>query len=195
MYLRFTTTTIVASLLFAGLATPVRADGIDKLTDKPLNTYFNFAGMRTRVDKIETVAQPDGRAILQKAGGPNGTNGYIIVTVDMQNPSGDKAIGIPGVNLGFELADGSQIDEEAPNGAFIAPSLNDPPDTLHPKQHVQLVYVITNWNGQPITKMFLKCNSGTEDNNAGFRYVRFQVPKSFVTPLQPVPTPQPTDSQ
>jgi hypothetical protein len=43
--------------------------------------------------------------------------------------------------------------------------------------------------------MFLKNSAGTEDNNAGFRYVRFQVPKSFVTALQPVPTPQPSDSQ
>jgi hypothetical protein len=192
MHLRYSAAFFAAALLVSALPRPALADAIDKLTDKPLNTYVNFAGIRTRIDKIETVQSADGRPILQKAGGTNDGTGYIVVTVSMQNPSDEKTIAIPGAAFGFELADGSQIDEQAPNGSFLMPSLNDLPDALHPKQHVTLAYVITNWNGQPITKMFLKCSAGTEDNNTGFRYLRFQIPKGYVKQLDPVPTPQPT---
>jgi hypothetical protein len=73
--------------------------------------------MRTRIDKIETVAQPDGRPILQKFGGANQNDGYIMIT----------------------------------------------------------------GHGRQIMR-----GSGT---------VRFQIPKNFVTALQPVPTPQPSDSE
>src|SRR5579884_829140 len=151
----------IGAAIFALTSCLALAEGIDKLTDKPLNTYVNFAGIETRIDKIETVASADGRPILQKAGGTNSGTGYIIVTVSMQNPSASNSIAIPGVSLGFELADGSQIDEAAPAGSYLVPSLSDLPDTLHPKQHVTVSYVVTNWNGQVLTKMFLKCSSGT----------------------------------
>ncbi len=165
---------------------------IEAMTDQQLNTYINFAGLRTRIDKIETVKSPDGRPILQKAGGtPDGT-GYIMVTVSLQNPSATDLIGIPGNLLGFELADGTQIDEVGPDGFYILPSLNDSPDSLHPKQHIQVVYVKTNWNGQDITKMFLKVNSGGSENDTGYKYARFQIPKGYVTQLDPVATPAPS---
>lgn len=192
MHLRLPAAFLAAAIAIIAAPLPTLADGIDKLTDKPLNQYVNFAGMRTRIDKIETVANGDGRPILQKAGGTNDGTGYIVVTVSMQNPSDSKSITIPGANFGFELADGTQIDEAGASGYFILPSLNEPPDALHPKQHVTLAYVITNWNGQPITKMFVKNNSGTDDNNTGYRYLRFQIPKDYVQVLSPVPTPQPT---
>lgn len=169
------------------------ADGITSIKDQQLNTYFNFAGVRFRIDKIETASHGDGRPIVQKAGDtPEGT-GYIIVSVSLQNASGSNDISIPSPTFGFELADGSQIDERSAEGYTLVPSLTDPPDSLHPKQHVDVAYVFSNWNGQPITKMFVKNNGGTEDNNAGYLYVRFMVPKNYVQPLQLVPTPQPTD--
>ncbi len=90
------------------------------------------------------------------------------------------------------VADGSQIDETGPDGYFLVPSLTDPPDTLHPKQHIQIVYVKTNWSWQDITKMFLKKNSGGSENDTGFAYARFQIPKGYVKQLDPVPTPAPT---
>jgi hypothetical protein len=181
-----------AGLLAIPSQTRAASPAIDALTDQPLNKYINFAGLRTRIDKIETVKSPDGRPILQKAGGTADGTGYIMVTVTLQNPSASDTIGIPGNLLGFELADGTQIDEIGPDGYFILPSLNDPPDSLHPKQHIQIVYVKTNWNGQDITKMFLKKNSGGGENDTGYTYARFQIPKGYVTQLDPVPTPSPS---
>jgi hypothetical protein len=164
---------------------------VDALTDQQLNTYINFAGLRTRIDKIETVKSADGRPVLAKSNGTADGTGYIMVTVTFQNPSASQEVGVPGNDIGFELADGSQIDEAGADGFFLVPSLTDPPGTLHPKQHIQVVYVKTNWNGQDITKMFLKKNSGGSENDAGYTYARFQIPKGYVTQLDPVATPSP----
>lgn len=181
----------VALALFACGHSPTRAAGNPNITDLPLNKYVNFAGVLTRIDKIETVAQGDGRPILQKAGGPD-ERGYIIVTVTMQNPSSKDDLSVPGNMLGFELADGSQIDETGADAFVLVPSLNDPPDTLHPKQHIQVAYLLKNWNGSPITKMFLRKNSGNEYNDAGYLYGRFQIPQGYVKALDPVPLPSPS---
>ena len=167
---------------------------IDKLTDQPLNTYINFAGIRTRIDKIETVKSADGRPILAKSNGTAEGTGYIMVTVSLQNPSAGQDLAIPGNNLGFELVDGSQMDETGSDGYFLVPSLSDPPEMLHAKQHIQVVYVRTGWNGQDITKMFLKKNSGGGENDAGYTYARFQIPKGYVTQLDPAPTPAPSET-
>jgi hypothetical protein len=182
--------------LFSGLvlgpAIPALAAGNANLTDQPLNTYVNFAGVRTRIDSIETVKSADGRPILEKAGGTAEGTGYIMVTVTFQNPSASQTIDIPGNEFGFELFDGTQMDENLANGFFLLPSLKDVPDTLHPKQHIQAVYVITGWSGQDITKMFMRKNSGGFENDAGFLYARFQIPKGYVKALDPVPTPSPS---
>ena len=183
-----------AVLLTVSYAARAASPAIEKLTDQPLNTYINFAGIRTRIDKIETVKSSDGRPILAKSNGTAEGTGYIMVTVTLQNPSASQDLDIPGNNLGFELFDGSQMDEALSDGYFLVPSLSDPPETLHSKQHIQVVYVRTGWNGQDITKMFLKKNSGGSGNDTGYTYARFQIPKGYVTQLDPVATPTPSDT-
>lgn len=181
-------------LLAVSYSARAASPAIDKLTDQPLNAYINFAGIRTRIDKIETVKSSDGRPILAKSNGTAEGTGYIMVTVSLQNPSASQDLAIPGNNLGFELLDGSQMDEAGSDGYFLVPSLSDPPDILHAKQHIQVVYVRTGWNGQDITKMFLKKNSGGSENDAGYTYARFQIPKGYVTQLNPAPTPAPSET-
>ncbi len=178
----------VLALAGAAFALPQPADaaGIKKLTTMQLGKYFPFAGMNVRVDKIETVAHADGRKLVDKIpGGFDHDKGYIMVTVTVQNPSDSDAIDMPQSEIGFELADGSQIEEGSPAGTFLASSYNDAPVTLHPKQHVQVVYALTEWSGQPLTKMFLHSGGGTELNDAGYLYVRFQLPQDYVKALAP----------
>jgi len=64
-------------------------------------------------------------------------------------------------------------------------------DTLHPKEHVTVRYVIVDWDGTPITKMFMERNSGNDSNSAGDQKDRFQIKKGDVSTLAPVPTPTP----
>jgi hypothetical protein len=162
------------------------AAGIKKLTDVPLNKYFPFAGMNVRVDKIETVAHADGRKILESvSGGFDHDKGYIMVTVTFQNPSDSESIDMPSTWIGFELADGSQIEEASPAGPFLTARYTVAPNSLHPKQHAQVVYVITDWNGQAPTKMFLFVNGGTAANDTGYQHVRLQLPKDYVQVLPP----------
>jgi hypothetical protein len=164
----------------------VHAEGIKKLTTVPLGKYFPFAGMNVRVDKVETVEHADGRKIVDKiSGGFDRGKGYILVTLSVQNPGDSDDIDMPSTWVGFELADGTQIEEASPAGAFIASSLNDPPNSLHPKQHVQLVFALTDWNGEAPTKMFLFKNGGTGGNDAGYQHVRLLFPKDYVKVLAP----------
>ena len=176
------------ALTGGALALPqiAHAAGIKKLTDVPLGKYFAFAGINVRVDKIETVERADGRKLIDKiSGGFDHDKGYIMVTVTVQNPSDSDSIDMPSTAIGFELADGTQIEEASPAGTFLASSFNDAPVSLHPKQHVQVVYALTEWNGQAPTKMFFHTNGGTELNDAGYQYVRFQLPKDYVKTLAP----------
>jgi hypothetical protein len=91
-----------------------------------------FAGLRVRVDKIETVAKVDGRPIVAKAQLAGSDGGYIMVTCSVQNPSSSEDVPFGENRLGFELVDGTQVDEAEPAATFIAPGLNDAPSTLHP---------------------------------------------------------------
>jgi hypothetical protein len=168
------------------LPQPAPAAGIKKLTTVPLGKYFPFAGMNVRVDKVETVEHGDGRKILDRiSGGFDRAKGYILITLSVQNPSDSDDIDMPSTQVGFELADGTQIDEAGPAGSFIAASLKDAPNSLHPKQHVQIVYALTEWNGEAPTKMFFHVNGGTAGNDAGYQYVRLQFPKDYVKALAP----------
>jgi hypothetical protein len=141
-----------------------------------------FAGLRVRVDKIETVAKVDGRPIVAKAQLAGSDGGYIMVTCSVQNPSSSEDVPFGENRLGFELVDGTQVDEAEPAATFIAPGLNDAPSTLHPKQHVQIVFVVSAWNGQPLTKMFLH---NMNEDAAGHTNLRFQIRPGYVKALDP----------
>jgi hypothetical protein len=190
MFMRIRAMFMAGLLAFAGAAVAApqvaHAAGIKKLTTVPLGKYFPFAGMSVRVDKVETVERGDGRKILDRiSGGFDRAKGYILITLSVQNPSDSDDIDMPSTQVGFELADGTQIDEAGPAGSFIAASLKDAPNSLHPKQHVQIVYALTEWNGEAPTKMFFHVNGGTAGNDAGYQYVRLQFPKDYVKVLAP----------
>ncbi len=156
-----------------------------KIKDATLQTTYRFSGADLRVDKVETVVKGDSRPIAVKSGINEREDGYIMVTLSMQNPSASEDLCVPGPVLGFELKDGSQIDETNPPFAYVSPSLGEVPGNLHPKQRINLVYLFDRWSGQIPTKMFLKNNGGCEGNNRGLGYLRFQLPPSAVTALEP----------
>lgn len=173
----------ILALIAGALALPQPAQGagIKKLTTVPVGKYFPFAGMNVRVDSVETVERGDSRKIVEKIpGGFDHNKGYIMVTATVQNPSDSNSIDFPSLWIGFELEDGTQIEEASPAGTFLATSLRDAPSSLHPKQHVAVVFALVEWDGSAPTKMFFRENGGTEGNDAGYQYVRFQFPKDYV---------------
>lgn len=158
----------------------VAAGMVDKHLD---GKYFLFSGVNVRINSITTVAKVDPSSPLLKDINTQGSDlGYVAIQMNVQNPSSGDDISIPSLLFGFELADGSQKDEEAPGACYIGTSLASfPPSltvTLHPKQNMVITCVSTNWNGTALTKMFLKSNGG--GNDKGALYVRFQIPKDYV---------------
>lgn len=176
---------VIMCAALVAVSSPASADINMNMKDAALQTTYRFAGIDLRVDKIETVPKGDARTIAVKSSIDKQDDGYIMVTVSMQNPSSSAELCIPGPFLGFELKDGSQIDENAPPFEYLSPSLADVPSKLHPKQRIEMVYVFDRWSGQPLTKMFFERNSGCEENNAGLGYLRFQLSPTDVTALAP----------
>lgn len=94
--------------------------------------------------------------------------GYILIIASLQNNNSSGSAWIPSLSLGFELADGSQMNGPSEAGTYIYPSYAQPAPSLYAKEHLNLVYVTCGWTGQPITKLVV-ANS-----------IRFIVPKKFV---------------
>ncbi|MDP9110726.1 MAG: hypothetical protein M3M96_03725 [Candidatus Eremiobacteraeota bacterium] len=180
MITRGTFVVSLAALPGISSGAPVRA--ADKIVDRPLGKYFLFGGMNVRIDAIQTVAAKNTNPALKDMDETNDGPGYIVIRMAVQNPSGEDR-GIPGNVFGWELKDGSLRDNASADNEYVGTSLVAPPGSLHPKQTVQYSYVFGHWNGSPITKLFLKVNSGNSDNDTGAQYVRFQVRPDDLTVL------------
>jgi len=173
----------------AGLGLSVTAFArAQAIKDEPLGKYFFFAGVNARVDAIQTNTKKDSNPVLKSAADIAEDKGYIVVKVTMQNPSASMDRGVPGNLFGFELQDETQISETGADAFYSGQSLTDPAiDTLHPKQTVQFTYVFGGWSGSAITKMFMKKNSGGDENSVGVQYARFQIPPNYVQTLAASP--------
>jgi len=159
--------------------------GAQALKDEPLGKYFFYSGLNVRIDAIQTNTKKDSNPVLKGAQDIADDKGYIVVKETMQNPSSSEDRGVPGNLFGFELQDGTQMDETAADAFYAGDSLIDPPGSLHPKQTMQFTYVFGAWNGSAITKMFMKKNSGGTENDAGVTYARFQIPANYVQAISP----------
>lgn len=176
-------TLVVATVL--SVSFPASADVNMTIADAHVAQQLRFAGLDVRVDKIESVSKGDKRPASVKTSIADETTGYIMVTVSMQNPSAAEPRSVPGILLGFELADGSQIDETGAAGEYIVPNFVDTPRQLHPKQRIDLMYVVSAWSGSAPTKMFFKLNGADDSNQSGLGYLRFQLAPGAVTNLAP----------
>ena len=182
----------IAALLLAASPSVLLAEDAT-MHDRGLDQWFVFAGLRTKIDSIQSVAQADGNKILGDVNTQDPSKGYLILTIEYQNPTNSTDVSVPGINFSFELSDGSTLDGSASSiyGPYVGDGTKTAADTLHPKEHVKVRYVIVDWDGTAITKMFMERNSGDDSNASGDQKDRLQIGKSDVTPLAPVPTPTP----
>jgi len=185
---RISSVAIVAAFIAAAMPSALLAD--DTMHDRSLNQWFTFAGLRTRFDSIQSVAQADGNKILTDVSAEDLTKGYLIITIEYQNPTSGTDLPVPGINYSFELSDGSTFEgsASATYGPYVGDASKPAPDTLHPKEHIKVRYVIVGWDGTSITKMFVERNSGDDTGDSNDR---FEIKKGDITPLAPVPTPTP----
>ncbi len=130
--------------------------GLAAIKNAPLHKYFMAGTVRLRIDKIETYPASGVTNIPVLEGQGWSGPGFIVVTATAQNPSSTEETGIPHMEIGFELKDGSQMSEDTPWAMNLPRSEAAAPTDLHPKQHVQFSWVIGSWTGSPPTKMFLK---------------------------------------
>ncbi|MDP9024093.1 MAG: hypothetical protein M3N13_01795 [Candidatus Eremiobacteraeota bacterium] len=164
---------------------PARAEMNMAVADAQLAHQVRLGGLDWRVDKIESVAKGDARAAAVKTQIDQESTGYLMLSVSMQNPSASDSRSVPGLRFGFELTDGSQIDEGGASGEYIVPSFAAIPGQLHPKQRINVMYVISGWSGSAPTKMFVKVNSADDSNQSGRGYLRFQLAPGSVAILAP----------
>ncbi|MHB8141209.1 MAG: hypothetical protein ACYDA5_06360 [Vulcanimicrobiaceae bacterium] len=144
----------VALFAILSLLIPLSAAGAIK--NAPLHKYFMAGTVRLRIDKVETYPGSAAQSVPVIAGQGLSGPGFVVVTATAQNPSGTGETTIPHMEVGFELKDGSQMNEYTPDAMNLPGSKVPAPTNLHPKQHVRFSWVISNWTGQPPTKMFLK---------------------------------------
>lgn len=175
--------TLIAAIACVLVAAPLLAPADDKMVDKPLGVYFLYAGVNARIDSIEASKTRTNNPALKDMEDDADAPGAVVIHMTVQNPTSNQDISIPGSNWGWELEDGTQRDMGAADHEYAGKSLVDIPDSLHPKQTLQLTYVF-DWNGSALTKLFLKRNSGTESNGTGAQYVRFQIKPGDIKPLQ-----------
>lgn len=126
------------------------------IKNAPLHKYFMAGAVRLRIDKIETYPGSDVTKVPVIAGQGMSGPGFIVVTATVQNPSNSNEMGIPHMEVGFELKDGSQMNEYTPDATNLPGSKIAAPTSLHPKQHVRFSWVISGWTGSPPTKLLLK---------------------------------------
>jgi len=126
------------------------------ITNAPLHKYFAAGAVQLRIDKIQTYPGSSTTNVPVLAGQGLSGPGFVVVTATVQNPSGTDETAIPHMEVGFELKDGSQMNEGTPDATNLPGSKVAAPTSLHPKQHVQFSWVISDWTGSPPTKMFLK---------------------------------------
>ncbi len=112
--------------------------------------------LRLRIDKIETYPGSAVSSVPVLEGQGLSGPGFIVVTASAQNPSGSQEMGVPHMEVGFELNDGSQMTEGTPDAMNLPGTRSAAPTSLHPKQHIQFSWVISGWTGSPPTKLLLK---------------------------------------
>ncbi|MHB8147230.1 MAG: hypothetical protein ACYDGM_08245 [Vulcanimicrobiaceae bacterium] len=149
------------------------------ITNAPLHKYFKAGVIQLRIDKIETYPGSAAQTVPVIAGQGLSGPGFVVVTATDQNPSSTDDTQVPHMEVGFELKDGSQMNEGTPDETNLPGSKVPAPTSLHPKQHMEFSWVISGWTGQPPTKMFLKVW-----NQSGYPGYWFRIqlhPKDVVT--------------
>lgn len=169
--------------LALSLVLPLAARADDTMVDKPLGKTFLFAGVNVRIDSIEIANSKVDNPALKDMDTNNDAPGYVVIRVTMQNPTSGQDRSVPGITWGWEASDGTQRDMGGADQQYAGKSLIEVPGTLHPKQTIQLTYVIGAYNNSPLTKLFMKRNSGDENSDTGSQYVRFQLKPSDVKQL------------
>lgn len=158
---------------------------VTAMVTKPISQSLIFTGYALKIVSIQTVATADARPVLAKMNDCN--TPYVMVVVSLQNTSSTEEFNTPNLVFDFELADGSDITGPQGDGVFLYPSLATVPQGFHPKDHKTLLYLSCNWNGQAITKLFLKSNGSA--GNTGYSNVRFLIPPGFVKAASPIAAP------
>jgi hypothetical protein len=194
---------IVCSLLLA--LAPAKAG--DAMKDEQVGKYFLFAGLNTRIDRIETVAKVDGNPVLSNIGdwgayAHSDTQGYLLIHMTSQNPSSSEDRGVNAGNcayyIGWELADGSERTTDRGADRILMGKNNIEVQDglqLHPKETKEFTSVLLAWDGSPVTKLFLKVNDGCTGYPAygqGAQYVRIPIHDKDIQSIPVTPGDIPT---
>ncbi len=147
---------VMRAAVAAAFALALPSSAFAAIKNAPLHKYFTAGVILLRIDKVETYPGSDVNTTPVLAGQGLSGPGFVVVTATAQNPSSTDEITVPHIEVGFELKDGSQMNETAPDAMNVPGSKVPAPTALHPKQHERFSWVISDWNGSAPTKVLLK---------------------------------------
>ncbi|GAC1418849.1 MAG: hypothetical protein NVSMB64_28390 [Candidatus Velthaea sp.] len=156
-----------------------RADGIK---DAKLNAYVRYGDANVRIDKIESARHVDGNPIVDPNMNADDGNGYLIVSLSVQNP-GSAEIFMPALSTILFLEDQSKVEGAEIRGPYVGAKTTEAPGRLSPKESIRVRYVVPSWPGTRVTKLVL-------DPNNGAPQLRFQIGANDITPLAEIPRPK-----
>jgi len=174
-------------LVFLSLAIgflPV-AVSADSTRDAKLKVYARLVDANVRIDKIESVRHIDGNPIVSDMD-PDEDNGYVIVSVSVQNP-GTTEIFLPAFSTTLFLEDQSKVESNEVRGPYVGTKTTAAPDRLAPKESLRLRYVMTHWPGTRITKLVIDSNSAIAPS------LRYQIGPADITVLTEISRAKPTE--
>lgn len=176
----------MAAAAFACLAAlPAVADTPTK--DAPLGAYFAYTTDKVnfRVDKIERVPHVDGAPIAKDADPGDGTQGYLILTLSVQN-AGSQEHTFPSIREVVLLDDQSQV-EDTLAGPYVGAGTADAPGSLQPKQTVKVRIALFGIpTDRTVTKIILDPNEGSPKR-------RLTIKPGDIVTIPEVPRPKPAE--
>lgn len=169
---------LLAMLGVAALAVPA---GAASIKDAKLGTYVRYGDANIRIDKIERVAHVDGAPLAADADTGDGTTGYLIFSLSVQNPKASE-IFMPDFHIAEFLDDQSKVESDVA-GPFVGTGKRQAPGRLSPKESIKVRVVQFGIPAdRTLTKLILDPSDTTPQ-------LRFAVTAADVSALPEVPRP------
>ena len=167
--------------LVASGALPAAAQSTMKDVKTGVYIPYTSEKINVRVDKIERVLHNDGNVLAKPAGPGDGTTGYLIFTMSVQN-AGTAPVSFPRFRSSVVLDDQSQVEDDL-SGPYVGAGTADGPANLQPKQTVHVRFTVFGVAAdRTVTKIIL-------DPNDGAPKLRFQIRPGDIATLPDIPLP------
>lgn len=179
--MRRITAFVACAVLACAAALPAAAEAPTK--DGKLGVYLPYGSNREniRIDKIARVAHIDGGVYAKDQDPGDGSTGYLIFSLSVQNASTVEEF-MPSFYVHILMDDQSDVSNDI-MGPFVGAAKAEAPGRLQPKQSIKLTFIVFGIPAdRKITKILL-------DPNDGGAHYRFQIGAGDIVSVAEIPRP------